>query len=141
MKKRLMALGAASAMLLVFMAGPAHADLADNTWGPFARSTTGASVSNCWLYSWKGNVHDQYGRVECNLKDTMADGDAVYVEWVQDGYAAISLYNHGGNGTTKFVADTRYNGDGSFGTLKFRVCRDQGFPSSDNCSDWVIRHP
>jgi hypothetical protein len=127
--------------ILLLAAAPAWADLADNRWGPFDRETTGAKAINCYMSTWKGNVHDQYAKIECNLKDTLADGDSPYIEWVQDGYAAISLYNNNGNGTTKYVTDTRYNGNGSFGTVKFRVCRDQGFGSFDNCSDWVVRYP
>lgn len=61
--------------------------------------------------------------------------------WQQDGFATISLYNRNGAGTTIDVSDGRVNHDGSFGTLRWKVCRDRQAPFSDNCSDWVTYRP
>jgi hypothetical protein len=102
-------------------------------------STTGAKAS-CAFHTWKGTIHDDHAQINCDLSDTQSDGDWVYVEWWQDGFASVQLRNGNGAGSTKFVSDARVNGDGSFEHLYFRVCRHvAAWP--DNCSDhfnWTI---
>ncbi|WP_033289522.1 hypothetical protein [Amycolatopsis jejuensis] len=106
----------------------------------YTKSTTGAKAS-CSFTTWGKLIHDDHAQITCKLSDTKGDSHSVYVEWWQDGYGSVNLYNHNGSGSTKKVSDARVNGDGSFQTLYFRVCRDiQWWP--DNCSGtrkWAIR--
>jgi hypothetical protein len=118
-------------------AAPASAD----SWPAVTKTTAGASAT-CSVSSSTRYVHDDIGTITCSaIRDTEADGDSVYVAWKQDGYATISLYNSNGNGTSVSRTDSRFNPDGSFGTLKWRICRDQQAPFSDNCSSWQEYHP
>lgn len=103
------------------------------------RSTTGASAS-CYFTTWAVLIHDDHAQINCSLSDTSGDSHSVYVEWWQDGFGHVTLRNSGGSGTTKSVVDARQNGDGSFGDLYFKVCRDVQL-EPDNCSStyhWVI---
>ncbi len=95
-------------------------------------STEGAKAT-CSFHTWGEEIHDDHAQISCDLKDTKGDDKAVYVEWWQDGFGPVLLYNHNGNGSTKHVTDARENYDGSFGTLYFRVCRDVPW-WKDNCS-------
>jgi hypothetical protein len=103
------------------------------------RSTTGAKAS-CHFSTWGVVIHDDHAQINCSLSDTAADSHSVYVEWWQDGFGHVQLKNSNGSGSTKSVVDARQNGDGSFETLYFKVCRDvQLLP--DNCSStytWKI---
>lgn len=112
---------------LVGMAVPAYAgNWSDN------ESTTGASAS-CTMRSWTAEIHDQNADISCDISDTLGDSHSVYVDWWQDGYAKKRLTNHDGAGHTTHSYDSRYNPDGSFGTLYWRVCRDVQL-GDDNCS-------
>ena len=82
-------------------------------------------------------VRDQIAQIDCSIKDTSADSKSVYVEWWQDGYGKVKLKNTSGSGSTVYRTDTRENGDGAFGTLRWRVCRDVSL-SPDNCSTTVV---
>lgn len=115
---------------LVGMAIPAYA----GTWSD-DRSTTGAAAS-CTMRSWAAEIHDQNADISCNISDTLGDSHSVYVDWWQDGYAKKRLTNHDGSGHVTQSYDARYNPDGSFGTLYWRVCRDVQF-GNDNCSSTV----
>lgn len=108
------------------------------TFGPDTLSTSGA-VATCTIYAGYTQIHSDTAMIVCSLSDTQADGNSVYVGWKQDSYATVSLYNVNGNGSTISFSDARYNPDGSFGTLQWKVCRDMAF--SDNCSSWVTYHP
>jgi hypothetical protein len=121
-----------AAGLIGATANPAGADW---IWQPETGSTTGAEAT-CQVRTETRYVHDDIAQINCAITDTQADGDAVYVAWKQDGYATISLYNRQGNGWTTYHEDRRYNPDGSFFHLRWRICRDRQAPFSDNCSDW-----
>ena len=109
------------------------------TFGPASNSTSGASA-NCTVYAGITDIHSDTAQIDCDLSDTSADSNSVYVGWKQDGFGTVSLYNNNGNGSTIHVEDARTNaGDGSFTTLQWKVCRDQAF--SDNCSSWTSYNP
>lgn len=140
---RKLLLAPASALLLIATAVSASAHPSDNHWKN-SRSTEGASAT-CDMWTEKYNVGppDQLARIKCQLSDTLNDDDAVYVEWWQDGFGHIKMWNTA-DCCTHTVCDPdcsgtnwRYNGGGSFGTLYWKVCRDKGFPASDNCSSTV----
>jgi hypothetical protein len=102
-------------------------------------STEGAQAT-CSLQTWTTYVPNDNAQIDCDLTDTLADHHSVYVEWWQDGFGHIQLRNDSGAGQTVHVSDARYNGDGSFGTAYFKVCRDIQF-GPDNCSgtkSWAI---
>ncbi len=102
-------------------------------------STTGAAAT-CDLITYKTVIHDDTAQLTCSLSDTSDDGDEVYVEWWQDGFGHIQLHNYDGAGTTITVQDARFNGDGSFQTIYFKVCRDISL-WPDNCSStksWTV---
>lgn len=115
---------------LVVMAIPAYA----GTWTD-SRSTTG-DAATCTMKSWAGAIHDQNASISCDISDTKADSHSVYVDWWQDGYAKVRLTNHDGSGHTTHSYDARTNGDGSFETLYWHVCRDVQW-GGDNCSSTV----
>jgi hypothetical protein len=106
------------------------------SWPPESRSTDGAAAT-CTVSTGQRAVHDDLAFISCRLSDTKTDGDAVYVAWQQDGFATISLYNRNGAGTSIDVSDGRQNNDGSFSTLRWKVCRDRQAPLPDSCSGWV----
>jgi len=89
--------------------------------------------------TWDRYVRDQYARITCSLKDTSCDSHSVYIQWWQDGYGKVRLNNTNGCNWTTFPSDTRYNGDGAFSTLKWRVCRDIQ-RGRDNCSSTVVHY-
>lgn len=132
MIRRVVAVTALSLSGIIGIALPAYA----GTWSD-DKSTEGAAAS-CTMRSWTeaGEVPDQHADIDCNLSDTLGDNHSVYVEWWQDGYAKVRLSNRDGVGHTTHHHDSRYNGDGSFGTLNWRVCRDAQF-QGDNCSKTV----
>jgi len=103
-----------------------------------SRSTTGAAAT-CSVSTWDRYVRDQYARITCSLKDTSCDSHSVYIQWWQDGYGKVRLNNTNGCNWTTFPSDTRYNGDGAFSTLKWRVCRDIQ-RGRDNCSSTVVHY-
>lgn len=95
-------------------------------------STTGGSA-RCTMQTRSGALHDQIADIDCDVTDTLADNHPVYVAWWQDGFGKVQLWNHAGAGHTVHVHDSRQNGDGSFGTLFWKVCR-QVLLGADNCS-------
>jgi hypothetical protein len=117
----------------------AHAASHSTSYPSQTASTTGA-VATCSLTTSADRIHDDTAQIECDLKDTKADGDAVYVEWWQDGFEHTQLRNSLGNGHTIYVVDTNINGAGSFETAYFKVCRDISF-WPDDCSSTMSWSP
>ena len=134
-RSRLTGLIAAVAAAVLLMSNTAVAD----TWLTASASTTGARAT-CDVWTSTRYVDDDLAYISCTIWDTSADGDAVYVGWQQDGYRTVSLYHRNGYPTSFVRTDGRYNSDGSFGTLRWRVCRDRQF-YSDNCSGWRVYYP
>ena len=116
----------------------AHA--ATYTYYPSQTAGTTGAVATCKLITWADRIHDDTAELDCQLKDTKADGDSVYVEWWQDGFGHIQHRNSQGNGHTITFRDARRNGDGSFETAYFKVCRDVSF-WPDNCSSTMSWSP
>jgi hypothetical protein len=131
--RRMIAGVAAAVVLLVGFASPAVAESWTNS-----RNTEGAAAT-CTVSTWDGLVRDQYAKISCSLKDTKCDNNAVYIEWWQDGYRKIRLNNTNGCNKTTYPSDTRYNNDGAFTVLRWRVCRDVPF-AFDNCSSTVTHY-
>jgi hypothetical protein len=129
-KRRMIATFTTGVALAIGFAAPALA----GSWTD-SRDTAGAAAT-CTMTTWDDAVSDQYASIGCNLTDTACDSHSVYIEWWQDGYAKVRLNNTDGCNTTNSPSDTRYNDDGSFGTVYWRVCRDVQL-GRDNCSSTV----
>jgi hypothetical protein len=97
-----------------------------------------SASATCTTSTWDGTVPNQYASISCSLSDTSCDGHSVYVKWWQDGYGKVRLSNRDGCNHTTSHSDSRYNGDGSFGTLYWQVCVDIQF-DGDECSD-IVSH-
>jgi hypothetical protein len=109
------------------------------TFTPLSASTTGAAAT-CSLQTRATIIHDDTAQIDCQLSDTLADSHSVYVEWWQDGFGHIQLPNTSGSGSTIAVEDARFNGDGSFQTAYFKVCRNiqLGFDNCSSTMSWSI---
>ena len=133
--KRMLAV-AAIAILPLVVGGPADA----LTNYPTEHNSTTGAQADCDLITYITYVHDDTAQITCDISDTLADGDSVYVEWWQDGFGHVQLKNENGSGTTVHRVDARFNPDGSFETVYWKVCRDISF-YPDNCSStkqWVV---
>ena len=125
------------------------ADPQDNHWrdSRYSSASNPGAWAQCDVYTDGSAIPDVRARIKCSLKDINQDGDAVYVAWWQDGYGHVSMYNRNGAGSTITVCDPDCSGtlwrtgDGSFGTIYWKVCVDRGAPLGDNCSSTVIHHP
>lgn len=69
------------------------------------------------------------------LNDTSADGNAPFVHAKTDAFGyATRVYNHNGNGSSVFVSQKVWNGDGDpAASAVVQVCRDRGTLLPDNC--------
>jgi hypothetical protein len=125
---------ATATTLAIACASPACADYCNDS-----QSTAGAAAT-CSLSTGDGRtVGDQYASITCSgIADTSCDNHSVYVEWWQDGYAKVRATNSAGCNRSLSGSDRRYNPDGTFVTLYWRVCRDIQ-RGRDNCSPTVTR--
>ena len=112
------------------LTGAAHADS-----GEYAEAGDGASAT-CSVSTWAGPVHDDMAQIDCALTDTKGDSNPVYIDWWQDGYKKIRFENHDGKGHSTTHNDVRYNPDGSFGDVYWKVCVDVR-PGQDKCSETI----
>lgn len=109
--------------------------------GTFQLSATGVQF-NSGKYTWlafagcdgvaKG--YDYSG----SLKDTAADGNAVFVHAKVDGYGyAPRIYNSNGNGTSRSVSQSNIHASGSacyHESGRVQVCQDRGTLFPDVCT-------
>jgi secreted trypsin-like serine protease len=127
---------------------------ATRRWPAASSETTGGSAS-CEAWSSPAEFPGPHfllptANIVCQIIDTKADGDGVYVAWqTPNNYEAVrSLYAEQGaeviteEGTTSgpvTVFDVRETDTNSFDEIQWRVCRDRQAPYPDNCADdWVV---
>jgi hypothetical protein len=129
----------ASVLGLALIAGVALPAFAAST-GTFSISKTGVAF-NTGKYSWlaiKGCSGDSEGfTYSGSLKDTAADGNAVFVHAKVDGYGyAPRIYNSSGSGSSKAIAQTNIHATGSVcyhTSGNVEACQDRGTLFPDIC--------
>ena len=136
-KRRVLTLAAAGAATLALLAPQAEADATPKKlWGSKTRSIYGAKAT-CQLRTWGEQIHDDNAELSCKVSDTAKDGETPYIYWQLDGYDWMDFgYHHGGSGTSGWYADSDENPDGSYGTVRFQVCRTR--PLWDSCSSEAV---
>jgi len=109
--------------------------------GNVTLSTTGGELS-CHVYSistycleCEGN--DTVGHY-CQLKDTRADGDGVYMTYQIDGYRGRRINFYHDNSTSVWFWRAQ-RGDDPVSRLNLKLCRDRGNLTTDNCSSNEVR--
>lgn len=104
--------------------------------GWHSEDTSGAKAE-CRIGTTDSGTRNAYAWIQCWLWDTGADGDSVYVAWDTDNYPGErSLYNKNGSSQPPaYLTNTKYVESGHM--IKWKVCRDRGFPFTDNCSAYV----
>ena len=119
--KALIAVGVTVVGLVSTATAASAADTAGST--TFRAEDDGHGVrADCRFSAWKGSTGlFNHASITCDLTDTEADSSPVKVEWWQDGWAAVDLWNRDGRGSTKTVTDARTEGD-PFQTLYFKAC-------------------
>jgi hypothetical protein len=134
MKKLLFAAACASIAIVLAACQPAKS-------GTFSLSTTGVQF-NSGAYTWLASP-DCSGESEGfdysgYLKDTAADGNAVFVQAKVDGYGwTPRIYQSGGSGTQKWIdrRNVHVSGDVCYHTTgKVEVCQDRGTLVPDLCT-------
>lgn len=129
---RLVKLSVLAFAALLLGAAPASADV----YGPQTREANYAKAT-CTITTYQVYVHDDAAQLDCQIWDKMVDGDGTYVSFQIDGYEPLSMYGDGGAP----VSEMQYNPDGSIGTVRWKVCDDNQFPVSDDCTSTVEYNP
>lgn len=108
--------------------------------GSFSLKTTGVTFAS-GTFEFLNNGYDPEDfKYAGNLKDTAADGNAVFVHGKVDSYPyEAKLYNSGGNGTTLYKSQFLDAwGETRVATARVQACQDRGTLISDLCSDKLI---
>jgi hypothetical protein len=112
------------AFLLVMVGTSFASHLANHD---LTQTTTGARFDGAWEWNTMSEGHGGW-HYWGTLQDTITDGDEVYTKARPAGYSYTSYFATSQNREIYDPQATRTD------SASFFVCRDRGFPYSDNCS-------